>query len=137
MHPTEELVEESEEPITEAPPAETERHIAVRWDQLADPHSLNALIVRTVDEWEELFVGAPPETIDFGQAIVIGVVQPEMASVHIDDVRMEGGEVVVSATVELPNASCGEAPLGALDMMVVEKVDAHIRFDLQRRTAEC
>ncbi len=131
--PAPELPEESEEP----PPPPRERHLAVRWDQLADPQSTTALIVRTVDEWEGLFVGAPPETIDFGRAIVVGVVQPGMASVRIDDVRVEGGEVVVSATVELPNPSCGEAPLGALDMMVIEKVDMNIRFDLQRRTGEC
>jgi hypothetical protein len=136
-HPSPATEEESDEPITRAPQAVTERHLEVRWDQLADPHSMNALIVRTVDEWEELFVGAPPETIDFSNAIVVGVVQSGMARVHVDEVRHEGGEVVVSTTVELPNPSCGEAPLGSLDLMVIEKVDMHIRFDIQRRTATC
>jgi len=123
---------------TPEPGAAGPRRLTVSWDALADPHSSRTLIVRTDMEWEELFVGAVPDrTIDFRRSLVVGLAEPDVPGVRIDEVRVAGGEVVVTATVSLPNARCGETPVGSVDMMVIEYTDLPIRFEIDRSPTEC
>ena len=100
--------------------------------------ALDALIVRTDMEWEELFTGSVPDrTIDFNSSVVVGLVEADVLSVRIDDVHVDGGVVVVSVSVGQPNPQCGETPMGSVDLGVIGHTALPIRFQIERSPTHC
>jgi hypothetical protein len=69
--------------------------------------------------------------------LVVGLVELNVLSVRIGEVRVDGGEVVVTAHVGQPNPRCGATPEGTVDLVVIEFTDLPIRFEIERSPSEC